>query len=152
MIEKERIARTNPYIFNPSVQMCRVTTGRGINSVDDATINSNDVNRYQHVDISIFRNEFIRVDRCPSLSLSSSPSSFKSAPLPPACPFSDYSFNHLSSSPFSGKLFIAIPHSDSPRLTLVVPSLRKQFIRLFVFRLPCFSRPFPALPPYPLSP
>lgn len=131
--------------------MCRNRRDYDINTIDDTTINSDDINRYQkRADISIFCDEFIRIDTY----LAFSPS--KSAPLPPsshARPLTTLSTTCPVA--FSEELFIAIPHRDSPSLPLY-PFLKKQFIRLFVFRFDVprglfrFLSIVLLLPPFPL--
>lgn len=116
----------------------RRTGSRDINTVDDTTINSNDVNRYQQrrADISTFRNEFIRIDTRLAFSLLLQISHL----IVPSCLLPDYSLSTACPVTFSGELFIAIPRRDrappshSLSRCVCIVSLRKQFIRLFVFR------------------
>lgn len=112
--------------------LCRMGS-QHINTVDDTTINFNDVNRYQgRADISIFRNEFIRIDT----RLSLFPLYLQISHLIlPSCPFSDYSFNHLSGHVFRKAIYCDSYPAIEPLLPVMCPSSRKQFIRLFVFRL-----------------
>lgn len=109
----------------------RWTGSQDINTVDDTTINFNDVNRYQRrANISIFRNEFIRIDTRLAFSLFLQISYLI---LPRVCSLTTLSTTCPAT--FSGELFIAIPCRDRAPHSVVYTFLRKQFIRLFVFRL-----------------
>lgn len=99
----------------------RRTRSQDINTVGDATINSNDVNRYRRrADIPIFRNEFIRIDTC--LAFSSLPSN--QLPHSSTCLPADYSFNHLSWLRFQESYllrFHAAIEPPPPSLPLCIP-------------------------------
>lgn len=110
--------------------MCRTRRDYGINTIDDTTINSDDINRYQKradiFDILQRIYPYRHTSRFFSLSPIRClllPRTRSLTTLSTTCPVA-----------FPEELFIAIPHRDSPSLPLY-PSLRKQFIRLFVFRL-----------------
>lgn len=105
--------------------MCRTRRDYDINTIDDTTIKSDDINRYQkRADISIFREiyPYRHTSRFFSLSLNRHLLPRSLTTLSTTCPVA-----------FPEELFIVIPHRDSPSLPLY-PTLKKQFIRLFVFR------------------
>lgn len=134
------------------LEECVVLDDYDINTIDDTTINSDDINRYQkRADISIFRNEFIRIDT----RLACSPFLQIGTSFSLSCLFPHYSFNHLSGCVSRGAIYC----DSTPRqsLTPVVSLLKETVYPVVRLPLRCSPRSFPvslriSFSPFPFQP